>query len=134
MVKKASPIISPEAKRFRDFRKNVLHMSQQELADILKKSQPILQRYECGKVRVPNWVVKFLIDKYNMAPDFWFKGEGPKIKNKDDRSDSSLLRDIKTLKNENDLLKLQVDVLEKKIHILARDFYAFSKIRKPTDV
>lgn len=109
-----------ECKRFKIFRQH-LKLTQQGLADKIKKEQGTVQKYESGEVFIPSDVVKLMHDLFGMSYEWFYHGTGKKATIEVKKT---LLKDIGTMQTELDQVQIEVKQLKDLIQKLYRDFYA----------
>ncbi|WP_231489860.1 helix-turn-helix transcriptional regulator [Pedobacter sp. Leaf170] len=116
VITKANP--SVEAERFRTFRK-ANNLSQVEMAEFLKCSQPQINKYESGANLIPIEVPKLLHNKLQLNYEWFYHGKGSMktVVKKPTLNDTiELSSEVKRLTEEVASLKSMVKDLVKKVY------------------
>lgn len=115
------PLIPPEAKRLKLFRKT-FGITQQDIADTVSKSKSLISHYESGTVPMPLDFVKAMHKHYGLNYKWFFEGLG-KLK---DMEDDKRLRvvDIKALMADVEAMKAKTEAMDKMLKGLHASFWA----------
>lgn len=128
--RKKEKIVTPEAKRLREFRK-AEGLTQVELAVFLGKDQATVQRYESSEFVIPVEIVRIMHEKLLINFTWFFTGEGPRRivpeKNKKESDLRSIELEQKLLNDQvaglkSDYLKLFNAISELKQQLVSKDF------------
>lgn len=121
------PIITPESKRLKLFRKT-FGITQQDIADKIGRTKQLISQYENGAVPMTIDFVKAMHRHYGLNYKWLFEGLGkPK-----DMEDDKRMRvvDIKAVIADVEAVKAKTDAMDKMLKDLHNQFYA-DKYSKP---
>lgn len=118
-TKMNKPELIEQGKRLKLFR-NSLKMTQDEFAKELGLHQTSINKYEVGLTAVPFSLIKKLNSKFQMSMDWFSTGNGTK---KLTPEKGNLVKDLGTMKTENELVELRLAKIEKVLNKLVTDFY-----------
>jgi len=107
------------AGRFKVFRKEK-KLTQQQLADLIKKDKSTVIRYETGAYAIPIDIISTLQNRLGLDVNWFFTGSISEVNSK---APGSLLKDISQLNENNKLLSLKINMLEKEFKKLHNELY-----------
>ncbi|WP_316841322.1 helix-turn-helix transcriptional regulator [Pedobacter gandavensis] len=110
-----------EAERLKVFRK-AEKMGQEEFGKRLGLDHSVISRYENNRLNIPIDFVKKLHEVFNISFEWFYTGKGNR---KHTPEKASLIKDIKTLETNQQILTQQVEALKTELLKLHRDFHAF---------
>lgn len=110
-----------EAERLKVFRK-AEKMGQKEFGKQLGLDHSVISRYENNRLNIPIDFVKKLHEVFNMSFEWFYTGKGNR---KFSPEKGTLIKDIKTLETNHNILTEQVSSLKSELLKLHREFHAF---------
>lgn len=105
-------------------------MQQDELAALVRKTQPHISKYFSGVLKVPLSVVKILHLKRDLNYTWFFHGTGSKKVHEKDKP--TLLTDIRELNAMIGVIVANQESMRDLINKLSRDFYASKNEKRDT--
>ena len=106
-------------KQFRE----ITGLTQAELAKSIGMDQPYIQRYETGKYRITNELIRKLNQYHQLSYRWWFNNEGKPIEPKEDKSKSNLIKDVSVLNNNLVFVMAKLEKLEESFVNLYSDYH-----------
>lgn len=110
-----------EAERLKVFRK-AEKLGQEEFAKKLGLGHSVISRYENNRLNIPIDFIKKLHEVFNMSFEWFYTGNGNR---KYTPEKANLIKDIKTLETNQQILTAQIASLKAELLKLHRDFHAF---------
>lgn len=121
--------VTPEARRFKEFRK-AENLTQTEFGEKVGKDQATIQRYEKGIFSIPIDVVKAMHEVFQMSLDWFFLGKGARLYVP---QKGNLVTNLKEYETNQNILITQVSGLKQDFIKLHNDFYALKANLKVQD-
>lgn len=108
--------------RLKHFRKNIIGKTQKVFAEETGITQSTLADYESGRTRIPEVLIKLMVEKYYLNESWLKTGEGEPLQytiidealtNRDIIKNERLRAEIKSLLKEKDRLDQKINELDK---------------------